>query len=232
MKKIVIIRHGESIWNQKNIFTGWTDIKLSKKGIKEAQNAGKILKKNNFFFNKIYTSVLNRSIHTAWEILYKLNLTWIKVSKNWQLNERHYGALQGLNKDKTIKKYGEKKVQKWRRSYYKCPPKITIKDKRYPGKEKKYKYINIKNNKIPTGESLFDTYNRVIPFWKKKIYPKLKNNNLLIVAHGNSLRALIKYIEKISENDILKLEIPTGIPLVYEYLIKNKFKIIKKYYLK
>ncbi len=229
MKKIVLIRHGESIWNKKNIFTGWTDVKLSKKGIKEAKNAGIILKKNNFYFNYAYTSYLKRAIHTLWKILYKLDLVWIKTKKTWKLNERHYGNLQGLNKEKTSKIYGNKKVLEWRRSYTIKPPQITHKSKKFPGKE--IKYQKIKTNKIPLGESLLDTYNRVIPYWKKNIIPKIKKNlSIIIVAHGNSLRALIKYLDKISDKKIVELNIPTGIPLIYEF--KNNLKIKNKFYLK
>ncbi len=228
MKKLVILRHGESIWNKKNIFTGWIDVKLSKKGILEAKNAGKILKKNKFSFDIAYTSLLNRAIHTTWEILNKLNLTWIKIYKTWKLNERHYGKLQGLNKNKVLKKYGKVKFQEWRRSFFINPPKINENDIQYPGKDIKYKNLN--KNKIPLGESLLDTYNRVIPYWKKNIYKNILNNKLiLIVAHGNSLRALIKYIENISDKNISNYEIPTGKPLIYEY--KDEFKIKDKYYL-
>ncbi len=229
MKKIVLVRHGESIWNKKNIFTGWTDVKLSKKGIKEAKNAGILLKKNNFIFNNAYTSYLKRAIHTLWIILYKLDLIWIKIKKNWKLNERHYGDLQGLNKNETSKKYGEKKVLEWRRSYTTKPPQINKKNKKFPGNEIKYKKLKKKN--IPLGESLLDTYNRVIPYWKNKIIPKINNNSsTIIVAHGNSLRALIKYLDKISDKDIIKLNIPTGIPLVYEF--KNNLEVKNKFYLK
>ncbi len=228
MKKLVLIRHGESIWNKKNIFTGWKDIKLSKKGILEAENAGKILKINKFKFDITYTSLLNRAIHTTWIILYKLNLVWIKIYKTWKLNERHYGKLQGLNKTKVLNKYGKNKFKKWRRSFLISPPKINKKDINYPGNDEKYK--NIDKKKIPLSESLLDTYNRVIPYWKNKIYKNIiKGKSILIIAHGNSLRALIKYIENISDSNISKLEIPTGKPLIYEY--KNKFKIINKYYL-
>ncbi len=229
MKKIVLIRHGESKWNQKNIFTGWKDIDLSKKGITEAKNAGTILKKNNFNFEYAYTSFLKRSIHTLWKILDKLNLSWIKVTKTWKLNERHYGNLQGYNKKKIAEIYGEKKVLEWRRSYTTKPPQIDCKSEKFPGKEIKYK--DLKYKEIPLGESLLDTYNRVIPYWKKNIYPKIKNNlSILIVAHGNSLRALIKYLDKISDKDIVKLNIPTGIPLIYEFT--KKMKVKNKFYLK
>lgn len=228
MKKIVLIRHGESLWNQKNIFTGWTDIKLSNKGLKEAKKAGKLLKKHNFTFDYAYTSYLTRSIHTLWKILYELDLLWIKVIKSWKLNERHYGALQGYNKKKISKKYGIKKFNEWRRSYKISPPKIKINDERYPGKEQKY--INLDKKNIPLGESLLDTYNRVIPYWKKNILYKIKKNyKIIIVAHGNSLRALVKYLENISDEKIVNLNIPTGIPLIYEF--KENFKIYKKYYI-
>ncbi len=229
MKRLVLVRHGESIWNKENIFTGWTDVKLSKKGIKEAKEAGSLLKKNNFFFNYAYTSFLKRAIHTLWIILYKLDTLWIKTKKTWKLNERHYGNLQGLNKERTSKIYGSKKVLEWRRSYTTKPPQITTKDKKFPGNEIKYK--KIKHGKIPLGESLLDTYNRVIPYWKINILPKIKNNlSTIIVAHGNSLRALIKYLDKISDKDIIKLNIPTGIPLIYEF--KENLEIKDKFYLK
>ncbi len=229
MNKIVLVRHGESIWNKENIFTGWTDIDLSEKGVKEAQNAGLLLKKNNFYFEYAYTSLLKRAIHTLWKILDELDLVWIKTKKTWKLNERHYGNLQGYNKEKISKIYGKKKVLKWRRSYTTKPPQINCNDNKFPGKEIKYK--KIKYNKIPLGESLLNTYNRVIPYWKKKILPKIKKNiPIIIVAHGNSLRALIKYLDKISDKDIIKLNIPTGIPLIYEF--NENMKIKNKFYLK
>ncbi len=229
MKKIVLIRHGESLWNKKNIFTGWTDIKLSKKGIKEAKNAGILLKKNNFIFDYAYTSFLKRAIHTLWKILYALDLSWINITKSWKLNERHYGKLQGYNKNEISKIYGKKKVLEWRRSYKISPPKIKNNDKRYPGNEIKYK--KLKHNEIPIGESLLDTFNRVIPYWKNNIKNKLKKKStIIIVAHGNSLRALIKYLDKISDKKIINLNIPTGIPLIYEF--KNNFDIYNKYYIK
>ncbi len=230
MKKIILVRHGESIWNKENIFTGWTDVELSNNGIKEAKKAGKILKKNNININKAYCSYLKRSIHTLWLILYELDLLWIKVIKSWKLNERHYGKLQGYNKEKTSKIYGKKKVNEWRRSYKISPPKININDKKYPGNELKYKKLN--KNEIPLGESLLNTYNRVIPYWKNNIINKVKENStIIIVAHGNSLRALIKYLDKISDKEIEKLNIPTGIPLIYE-LKNNNNEIYKKYYIK
>ncbi len=223
MKKIILIRHGESIWNKKNIFTGWKDIELSKKGILEAKKAGILLKKNKITFDYAYTSLLKRAIHSLWEILYTLDLVWIKIIKNWRLNERHYGRLEGHNKKKIYKIYGKNKINEWRRSFNICPPKI---------KKNNIKYIkkNIKYKKIPNGESLKDTYNRVIPYWKNKILPKIKNNKkIIIVAHGNSLRSLIKYLDKISDKKIEKIELPTGIPLIYE--LNNNNNINKKYYL-
>ncbi len=227
MNKIVLIRHGESIWNKKNLFTGWIDVKLSNNGIKEAKNAGKILKKKKIIFNYAYSSILKRSIHTLWEILFKLNLLWIKINKNWKLNERHYGDLQGYNKKEISLIYGKKKVNLWRRSFKIKPPKLNINNKKYKNKEIKFYKLN--KVIIPNRESLKDTYNRVIPFWKKNILPKIKNNNnIIIVAHGNSLRSLIKYLDNISDKNIEKLNIPTGIPIVYEFINKN---IIKKYYL-
>ncbi len=228
MKKLIIIRHGESLWNKKNIFTGWIDIDLSKKGLEEAINAGKSIKKKNISFDYAYTSVLKRSINTLWKILKITNLQWINVFKTWKLNERHYGSLQGLNKEETAKKYGEKQVLEWRRGFKTSPPKIDINHNTYPGNEIKYK--NLKKKDIPLGESLLDTYNRVIPFWKKKIVPKIKkNNNIIIVAHGNSLRALIKHIEKISDENIININVPTGIPIVYK--LNNNLNIEKKYFL-
>ncbi len=236
MQKLVIIRHGTSVWNIKNIFTGWIDIKLSKKGIKEAKKAGKLFNKYKFNFDITYTSFLKRAIHTAWYILCKLNLIWTPIIKTWKLNERHYGALQGKNKNEILLKYGEKQFIKWRRSYTTKPPLIKKIDKNYT--ENEFKYKNLIS--IPLGESLLDTYNRVIPYWKKIIYKNiLKNKCILIVAHGNSLRALIKYIEQISDNNIIKHEIPTATPYIYEYNIPNIYyknnyliNIKKKYYLK
>ncbi len=229
MANLILVRHGESIWNQKNIFTGWTDVTLSSKGIQEAKNAGDLLKNNNCFFQYAYTSFLKRAIYSLWYILKKIDLSWITVKKTWKLNERHYGDLQGYNKEKSALIYGEKQIQIWRRSFKTSPPKITIQDKRYPGKEQKYNHLN--KNLIPLGESLLDTYNRVIPYWINNIYPYIKNNkSILIVAHGNSLRALIKYLEQISDKDIENLNIPTGNPLLYQFDKNNN--ISNKYYLK
>ncbi len=231
MKKIILLRHGESIWNKKNIFTGWIDVNLSQQGILEAKKVGSIFKKKNINIEYAYTSFLKRAINTLWYVLNELDLLWINNFKSWKLNERHYGKLQGKNKKEIIKIYGEKKVFKWRRSYIKQPPKITQNSNKYPGKDIKYR--NIKEKYIPTGESLKDTFNRVVPFWKNNIIKNIKKNKLntiLIVAHGNSLRSLIKYIENISDKKIENIEILTCKPLIYE-LDKN-FKFIKKYYIK
>ncbi|VFP78188.1 2,3-bisphosphoglycerate-dependent phosphoglycerate mutase [Buchnera aphidicola (Cinara cuneomaculata)] len=215
-KKIVLMRHGESQWNQLNQFTGWKDIKLSEKGKKEALYAAKLLKKNKFFFDIAYTSVLKRAIHTLWIILKKLNHMWIPVYKSWKLNERNYGSLEGLNKKETLKKYGKKQVQLWRRSFTECPPQKNFSEIQYIINNRKYK--KLKKENIPYSESLEMTFNRVIPFWKSTIVPQMKKNkNIIIIAHGNSLRALIKYLNQINDIDIEKLDISTGSPIVYEF---------------
>ncbi|MFI4818978.1 MAG: 2,3-diphosphoglycerate-dependent phosphoglycerate mutase [Enterobacterales bacterium] len=226
--KLVLIRHGESLWNKKNKFTGWTDIDLSKNGKNEAKNAGKILKNKGFIFDIAYTSMLTRAIHTLWILLYKLKITWIPVIKSWRLNERHYGYLQGMNKDLACIKYGIEKVKKWRRGVNDLPPKINKNDERFPGNDKRY--ININKNKLPLSESLLLTINRINPYWKKIILPKIKNGSkIIIVAHGNSIRALIKIIDNLNEENILKLDIPTAKPLIYEF--DNNIKSIKNYYI-
>ncbi|VFP88313.1 2,3-bisphosphoglycerate-dependent phosphoglycerate mutase [Buchnera aphidicola (Cinara piceae)] len=228
IKKIILMRHGESKWNQLNKFTGWKDINLSKKGKKEALNAAKLLKKNHFSFDIAYTSVLKRAIKTTWIILDYLNHMWIPVYKSWKLNERNYGSLEGLNKEETTKKYGEKQVQLWRRSFTTLPPCLNTQEYNNLINNKKYK--KLKKNEIPTSESLEKTFNRVIPFWKSKIIPQIKKNkNIIIIAHGNSLRALIKYLNKINDNDIINLDISTGSPIVYEFSSENK--PIRYYYL-
>lgn len=226
MYKIVLLRHGESSWNKLNRFTGWHDVELTENGKKEAQYAAEILKKEKFFFNEAHTSVLKRAINTLWNVMCNLNQTWLPVKKTWRLNERHYGALEGLNKDETMLKYGEKKVIAWRRSFYAIPPKIQKTDIRFPGYDIRYSHLDVKN--IPVGESLELTVKRVIPYWKKIILPQLKKNKkILIVAHGNSLRALIQYLKKIDSNNIEKLNIPTAIPIILEF---NKELIAQKYY--
>ncbi|VFP81487.1 2,3-diphosphoglycerate-dependent phosphoglycerate mutase [Buchnera aphidicola] len=228
IKKIILMRHGESKWNQLNKFTGWKDIKLSKRGKKEARDAAKLLKKNNFSFDIAFTSLLQRAIKTTYIILSYLNCMWIPVHKSWKLNERNYGSLEGLNKEETIKKYGKKQVQLWRRSFKIFPPSLNIKDFNNLKSDQKYK--KLKENEIPTSESLEKTFNRVIPFWKSKIIPQLnKNKNIIIIAHGNSLRALIKYLNKINDTDITNLDISTGSPIIYEFSSENK--PIRYYYL-
>lgn len=228
MKKIVLIRHGQSLWNLENKFTGWTDIDLSENGLIEAKKAGRILKENGYEFDIAYTSVLKRAIRTLWIILDEMNTMWIPVYKSWKLNERHYGALQGLNKDETAKKYGKDKVKEWRRSVNTKPPSLTIDDNRYSGEDTKYK--NLQKNEIPLTESLKDTEKRVIKEWNDEIVPNLKDNKKIIIsAHGNTLRALVKYLDNIEDDDIVNLNIPTGTPLVYE--LDDDLKPIRHYYL-
>lgn len=214
--KLVLIRHGESLWNNENKFTGWHDINLSKKGKQEAKEAGKKLKNENLFFDHAYTSFLKRSIHTLWYILKELDLCWIPVIKSWKLNERHYGLLQGLNKNEVKKKYGKEIVEQWRRSFSISPPPLSKKSKHYPGNELKYKNLDIKD--IPVTESLKDTSKRVISYWEKEILPNIKKKkNIILVAHGNSLRSLVKYLDNLSEQEIFGLDIPTGIPIIYKF---------------
>lgn len=229
INKLILIRHGESKWNKLNQFTGWYDAELSENGKKEAKNAGFLLKKQNFFFDYAYTSVLKRAIHSLQYILDVIDQIWIPVKKSWRLNERHYGALEGFNKDKIIEKYGEKKVHLWRRSFDIVPPKISLKDKRFPGNDVRYANLNIDD--IPLGESLKLTAKRVIPYWKKIIFPRIQEKKrILIVAHGNSLRALIQYLHKIDNEKILEINIPTATPIVLEF--NEKCIPIKWYYLK
>ncbi|MDD5456702.1 MAG: 2,3-diphosphoglycerate-dependent phosphoglycerate mutase [Candidatus Margulisbacteria bacterium] len=228
MYTLVLLRHGESIWNKENRFTGWTDVDLSAKGVEEANLAGHLLKKEGFGFDIAYTSVLKRAIRTLWIVLDQVDHMWIPVIKNWHLNERHYGALQGLNKADTVQKYGTEQVQLWRRSYEITPPALTKEDKRYSGHEPKYAALT--DEEIPLTESLKNTVDRIIPFWEQEIVPSIiSNKKVLISAHGNSLRALIKHLDKISDKDIVNLEIPTGVPLIY--IIDDVLKPIKKFYL-
>lgn len=224
MVKLVLVRHGESVWNKKNLFTGWTDVDLSIKGIHEAQEAGRLLKNKEMDFQIAFTSVLKRAVHTLEYILKEMNES-VPVVKAYELNERHYGALQGLNKEAMALKYGEEQVQLWRRSFATRPPMLTEMDERNPKKDPLYK--DIPKEKLPLGESLEDTIKRVVPFYEKEIVPHLKNNeNVLVVAHGNSLRALVKYLENISDEDIAGLEIPLGIPWIYD--IDSEGKICSK----
>ena len=228
MIKLVIVRHGESIWNYENIFTGWTDIDLSDNGVAEAKQAGKILKKEGYVFDIAFTSVLKRAIKTLWYILDEMDLTWIPVYKTWRLNERHYGALQGLNKAEVAKKHGEEQVLIWRRSYDVPPPSLTIADDRYPDND--IKYQNIDKKEIPLTESLKDTVFRFLHYWNEVISPVIhEKKRAVIVAHGNSLRALVKYLDNIPDDKITELNIPTGTPLVYE--LDERLKPISKYYL-
>ncbi|MBE7547101.1 MAG: 2,3-diphosphoglycerate-dependent phosphoglycerate mutase [Planctomycetia bacterium] len=229
MIKLVLIRHGESIWNYENIFTGWTDVDLSAHGITEAKQAGSILKKEGYVFDIAFTSVLKRAIKTLWYILDEMDLTWIHVQKTWRLNERHYGALQGLNKAEVAKKYGEEQVFLWRRSYDTPPPPLTLTDNRYPGNDVRYRSLS--KEEIPFTESLRDTIFRFLPYWDDAIAPAIREKKrVIVVAHGNSLRALVKYLDDIPDDKIAELSIPTGIPLVYE--LDEGLKPTSKYYLR
>lgn len=228
MHKIVLIRHGESEWNKENRFTGWKDVDLSEKGNAEAHAAGKLLKDEGFTFDEAYTSVLKRAIRTLWIALDEMDLMWIPVTKSWLLNERHYGALQGLNKAETAAQYGEEQVLKWRRSFDIPPDPLEASDPRYLGQDPRYSSIDAA--KFPKAECLKDTVERVVPYFEKEILPKVKQGRkLLVAAHGNSLRALVKYLDNISDADIVSLNIPTGVPLVYE--LDDDLKPIKHYYL-
>jgi 2,3-bisphosphoglycerate-dependent phosphoglycerate mutase len=228
MIKLVLLRHGESQWNRENRFTGWYDIDLSEQGRKEAANAGKLLQDAGFVFDIAYTSVLKRAIRTLWGVLDGMDLMWIPVLKSWRLNERHYGALQGLNKSETSQKYGEEQVLVWRRSYDTPPPALEKSDERYPGTDPRY--ATLTEEEIPLSECLKDTVDRFLPLWHETIAPEIrKGRKVIIAAHGNSLRALVKYLDNISEEDIVGLNIPTGIPLVYE--LDDNLKPLKSYYL-
>jgi len=228
MYKIVLLRHGESQWNMENRFTGWADVDLTDKGKNEAKSAGILLKENGFTFDKAYTSVLKRAVRTLWIALDELNLMWIPVKRSWTLNERFYGGLTGLNKAETAKKYGEDQVLTWRRSYDVPPPELDKSSEYYPGNDRRY--AGLTDAQLPVTECLKDTVERVVPFWKEAIIPDIKaDKKLIIAAHGNSLRALVKYLDGISDEEILKLNIPTGVPLVYE--LDENIKPIKSYYL-
>jgi 2,3-bisphosphoglycerate-dependent phosphoglycerate mutase len=228
MKKIVLLRHGESTWNKENRFTGWVDVGLSAKGMKEAAEAGRTLKKEGYVFDVAYTSVLKRAIKTLWLALEEMDLMYLPVINNWRLNERHYGALQGLNKAEMAEKHGMEKVQIWRRSYDVPPPALTRDDPMFPGKDPRY--ADLKPKEIPLTECLKDTVARFLPYWHKTIAPVVKEGKrVLIAAHGNSLRALVKYLDNIPDDVIPGLNIPTGIPLVYE--LKDDLTPIRNYYL-
>ena len=226
--RLVLLRHGESVWNKENRFTGWTDVDLSENGVKEAEKAGKLLKEKGFTFDVSFTSVLKRANRTLEIVLKEMNLN-IPVNYSYRLNERHYGALQGLNKDEMRKKFGEEQVHIWRRSYDVRPPELTKDDERYPGNDPKYK--DLTQEELPLTECLKDTLERVLPYYNNEIKKHLENKeNVLVVAHGNSLRSIIKYLENISDADIMSVEIPTGVPYVYE--LDDNLNIKEKYFLK
>jgi len=228
MKKIVLLRHGESTWNKENRFTGWTDVDLTPRGLQEAQNAGRLLREQGYTFDIAYTSVLKRAIRTLWITLDEMDQMWIPIQHTWRLNERHYGALQGLNKAETAAQYGDEQVLIWRRSYDARPPALTIDDDRYPGDDPRYK--NLTHDDIPLTECLKDTVARFLPYWNTTISPQVQaGKSIIIVAHGNSLRALVKYLDNMSEEEILNRNIPTGVPLVYE--LDDNLKPIQNYYL-
>ncbi|MDP2172243.1 MAG: 2,3-diphosphoglycerate-dependent phosphoglycerate mutase [Candidatus Cloacimonadaceae bacterium] len=228
MYKIVLIRHGESIWNKENLFTGWTDVDLSEKGVQEAHAAGKRLKEEGFIFDEAWTSVLKRAIRTLWIALDEMDMMYLPIHNDWRLNERHYGALQGLNKAETAARYGDEQVSIWRRSYDIPPPPLTGDDPRFPGIDPRY--ASLSPDQIPLAESLKDTCKRSLPFWNEIIVPRIYAGRRMIVsAHGNSLRAIVKSLDNISDADIVSLNIPTGIPLVYEF--DAGLKVSKRYYL-
>jgi 2,3-bisphosphoglycerate-dependent phosphoglycerate mutase len=228
MYKVVLLRHGESDWNRENRFTGWTDVDLSDKGREEARAAGQLLKKEGFTFDQSYTSVLKRAIRTLWLALDEMNLLWIPVQRTWRLNERHYGALQGLNKGETAAKFGDEQVKIWRRSYDIPPPPLEKNDERFPGFDPRYQ--DVSPAALPATECLKDTVARFVPYWQDVIAPSIKaGKKVVIAAHGNSLRALVKYLDNVSDKDIIELNIPTGVPLVYE--LNDKLEPIRHYYL-
>ena len=226
MNKIVLIRHGKSLWNEENRFTGWADVELSQIGLEEARKAGKILKDNGYTFDIAFTSYLRRAIRTLWIVLDELELMWIPVYKSWRLNERHYGALQGLSKEKMIQKYGKDQVYMWRRYVKIKPPIMNKNDSRYAGNEIKYR--GLKESEIPLTENLIDTEERVLKYWFSNIVPNIKaGKKIIISAHGNTIRSLVKYLDDVPDNGIINLNIPTGIPLVYE--LDDNLKPITNY---
>ena len=228
LRQLVLLRHGESVWNKENLFTGWTDVDLSDRGREETQEAGQGLKEHEFTFDVAFTSVLKRAIRTLWLVLDTLDLMWIPVHRDWRLNERHYGALQGLNKAETAKKFGEAQVKLWRRSYDIRPPALDEEDPRHPRHDPRYR--NLTQEEIPATECLKDTSARFLPCWHDRIVPLVRSGSrVLLAAHGNSLRALVKHLDGVSDADIVELNIPTGIPLVYE--LDGDLKPIRHYYL-
>ncbi len=228
MMKLVLLRHGESIWNKENRFTGWTDVDLSEQGLTEAKRAGQILQAEGFTFDVAFTSVLKRAIRTLWMALDEMDQMWIPIYNSWRLNERHYGGLQGLNKAEMAAKFGEAQVKVWRRSYDVRPPALTVDDPRFPGNDPRYKALDPRD--IPLTECLKDTVARFLPYWHETIAPAIRaGRRVLISAHGNSLRALVKYLDNISDEEIVGLNIPTGVPLVYE--LDADLKPVQHYYL-
>jgi 2,3-bisphosphoglycerate-dependent phosphoglycerate mutase len=228
MHQLILLRHGESVWNKENLFTGWTDVDLSEAGMEESRQAGQILKERGCLFDVAYTSVLKRAIRTLWILLDAMDRMWVPLCNDWRLNERHYGALQGLNKAETAAKYGAEQVQLWRRSYLIRPPALEPSDPRHPCFDPRYD--RLEPGSLPAAECLQDTVERVLPFWQEHIVPSLQRGERpLIVAHGNSLRGLIKYLDRISDEDIVNLEIPTGKPLVYE--LDQDLRPVRHYYL-
>lgn len=228
MHKLVLLRHGESVWNKENLFTGWTDVDLSEKGVTEAHEAGRALKAQGYSFDIAYTSLLKRAIRTLWLVLDEMDLMWIHVIRDWRLNERHYGALQGLNKAETAAKYGDEQVKIWRRSYDIRPPVLSEDDPRFPASDPRYK--NLSKDQLPLTECLKDTVARFLPCWHDTIAPAIRTGRrVLIAAHGNSLRALVKFLDRVPDAEIVELNIPTGIPLVYE--LDDDLKPLKQFYL-
>ncbi|CAM2736118.1 2,3-diphosphoglycerate-dependent phosphoglycerate mutase [Erysipelothrix tonsillarum] len=229
MMKLVVVRHGESEWNKKNLFTGWADVELSEKGVEEAKLGGRMLKEEGYDFDIVYTSYLKRAIHTMDNILNEMERTWLPIVKDWRLNERHYGALQGLDKAETAAKYGEEQVLIWRRSFDVKPPELEATDERAPRNMEAYRTVEDKDV-LPLHESLKETIERAVPYFEETIKPQmLDGKRVLIVAHGNSLRSLVKYFDNMSDEEIMKVNIPTGVPLVYEF--DNDFNVLDKYYL-
>ncbi len=227
MKRLVLVRHGQSMWNLENRFTGWTDVDLTDRGVEEATEAAKLLKDAGFVFDQVYTSLLTRSIRTTWIILDNMDLMWVPLEKTWVLNERHYGALQGMDKKEVMQNYGEEQVQQWRRGFEVRPPELSKADPRHPMYDVRYSELG---DRLPNTESLHDTLDRVLEYWESTIRPKIEaGKQVMICAHGNSLRALMKYIENISDEDIAKVNMPTGIPLVYE--LDETMHAQKRYYL-
>ena len=228
MKKIVLLRHGESTWNQENRFTGWADVDLAAKGVEEARRAGLLLKENGFVFDAAYTSVLKRAIRTLWLVLEEMDLMWIPVRPHWRLNERHYGALQGLNKAETAAKFGDEQVLIWRRAYDIPPPALEVSDPRFPGSDPRY--ASLTRQELPLTECLKDTVDRFLPHWNNVIAPAVRSGQrVIITAHGNSLRALVKYLDNVGDKEIVGVNIPTGVPLVYE--LTDELTPLKHYYL-